>query len=938
MTVIVRGYIVPKYRQKEFKWSEKITEDKLDDIFSIFNDKVINAVKKDFKDNAGNINSIKELNDFLNLLAIRLKRIQYIDLLHGTFYSPLYEYYMHYLENHMGNGRCDTSYALYREAGIKNHVERLVKKNDVAKDDMISTGEMELLMAMPADTRIGLNTSSLVTHLISTSSIAYSIGVSEGLNEEELVIIRLISLFHDVGKIKDWVKHEMWSAEYIEHIFNDLCDHHIYESIIKKASNILREADETNRIYNIFKEADKIASEIDRVSMILNEALSDNMKKMLHEKINSFLAELGEPIVDSFDEALNKMLKYKKYWRFWNEWLSPYERIKLTEDFCKNVANICRYGEKIYHSFVSPNKVKLVRDDVYIVRVDIAGIQKYIWSNDLRSLAGGSRIVDIVVYESIPDLLINIGLPYESILSYGGGNLTFIIPKKYLNKVLSKLKGGDDGLDIKGINVRVGYVEIYNSYPYINKRLEEVLAKQKIFSDIDSLSENGLIDVSPLFRKCKLCGRNPAIHKKDSGDTMCESCTTKWYVGDLNHFRYRYNAIRDLPETKDIRMGLSKMITDGDILMFIAGHSLDESIKKRANEYRSISVVRFDANLFGMFMSTSISITDALERSIRADRATKMAINEFFEMLRKDGSLDWIRFLFGLLYVGGDDGVLILPARLAVPFSIHMIDKFYKFMGGRSTLSIGIVSAKPKHPIIPLYDSAGHILDEYAKLGGGRALTFRDCMCRTMDDLSMDYRGAVSFINMDTGRLSPHYIDLIQEYLYMDGLTLQYEESGCIYEDNIKVYTYLVSGLDSKYSDNSIFNLLNISLYPIKDKLSLQQRIDMGSLDSERNSFIGLLIDRYLLDVVFDKLSESEKDKIKNVKRFINDVISISVGGESDIRMRITYISRKDTKEEESLPSISEIIKYLVPLNGRSLIITLGDLDYIYKIIGGGIL
>ncbi len=895
---IVRGYIIPYIKDDRIVYTDIINQKMREDILNYFLKDIINKVKEDYvKRVKHKISTANDLNYFLNLLTIFIKSSLYIDQIRGIVIAPISGLYEHYILEHKKDLKCTKS--LYTEKGLREYVYMLVEK----KEKLIKKPEIEIMdtiIKMPADTRIGLNTSSLIIHLLTTSGISSAIYISKrkkDISIKELTILRLLSMFHDIGKIVEWKAHEKRSALILREIFDSKIIEERSEAweIIENVANILEGKVKENIYYEIFKEADKIASGVDRVKELVPIVLSKDKKDMLEKKIIAYLSRLGISTKGNLEDDYKQVFDD---WNFWNEFLTIEERIELTKDFCKNVSRISSNGE-IYETMISKRE-KL--EEVFVVKFDFASIQHYIKSNDLRSLMGGSRIVDIIIYASIPDLLINLGIPYECVLIFGGGNLIALIPSNKINEIREELSK----LDIPGVKINIGISPLYDSYIAINREIEKDIFNTKILSNIKP-KHNITLDI---YKKCEFCGKENAEESKYK-ESLCKKCQYKYEIGTNEYFKYRIISFFDWKIKNDY---LPLMNEKTDILFFIAGHTIKEAAKiLPIEEYKNLAIIRFDGNIIGQFMASAISITDIFERSIRIDKAVKDAINRFYNILREISEEDALRFVLGILYIGGDDGMLIVPSWLSIPLSLYLLNHYYYSLGGKSTLSLSIVGAKPKHPLIPLYDCAGHLLDRYAKDNGGRKLCYEICHSRSLDHIQNNFRGAIAFYNIDTGRLSPEYIDEILETLSKrDKVSMQYR------------HTYTLSDINEKHS---IFRLLSLAFPRKLENIDLQEI----NLDKLNEDFIKKMIKLHKI--------ESFIEAIKHRKNIINDIISINIEGESDFYLKVAYVTSKYSSELEAELGINAqtILKNLLEISESGFqSFNLADLLILIKILGGG--
>jgi CRISPR/Cas system-associated protein Cas10 (large subunit of type III CRISPR-Cas system) len=159
----------------------------------------------------------------------------------------------------------------------------------------------------------------------------------------------------------------------------------------------------------------------------------------------------------------------------------------------------------------------------------------------------------------------------------------------------------------------------------------------------------------------------------------------------------------------------------GEVMAVVAGHDFEEL--EGGMEKRDYAVLSADGNLMGAFMGTSITLTDMYERSARIDLALKKAFEEsaleLREALRKTGDNAVGKTLavlkLGLLYMGGDDTLLLLPSWLAPLVSSSLAEKFLKHMGGARGISIGIAAGPYTSPVWSLIGAARKLQEKAKK-------------------------------------------------------------------------------------------------------------------------------------------------------------------------------------------------------------------------------
>lgn len=818
------------------------------------------------------IGDAQGLNAYIDALVFYLKGLLYFDPVPGVVLSPQLALY-YYSKPRVRIP--DVLEPPYTREGLKRYIqsEDVIKLIPEAPSnrlfaDNVRNRLFECLM-FPADTRPGSNTSSLLLHLLLVSAISSCIFIEENYNPQDnlasfmgnpetqlkIAVLRLLSIFHDIGKfnIRRWHEHHKVSAETLYNIFKDFIEGEAEEIVDKAAKLISGEKIEGyEELRRMVREADKIASNIDRVQTLFPKALSQSLRSEFEGKLEEYCREKGV----GREEALWG-------WDFW-EALGFEMTLRLTEDYCRNMSSMGLDNP------IFTTEGRRVTEKLRISRLDVAGIQRFIRSNKLPALVGGSRIVDLAVYVSIPSMLTEkFRLPAETVISYGGGNITLILPSQISNTVLD----GVVETAAKELDIRLNYGSspIYDTIFKVNTTIDKEISISKFTSGWGKLSPN-------IYMKCKWCQSEYASQQEEQ---VCEKCLWKKNVGYNYHFKWKCRYIG--LEWSD-RLG-EKM------LEYIAGVERDRL--GEVSEYPAMAVVRFDGNMMSQLIASSTSITDMVERSIRVDRSIKEAFRSFLTQLKNISIEDWRRTVLGMMYMGGDDGTVILPSYLTVQFALHMASNYYRQMGYKSTLSFGIAVGKPKHPIIPLYDSAGYLLDEIAKRGS-REKAYEIHKSR-VDEPSSTFRGAIAFYTADGGVMTPDSLEHVMTIEYNSGMSSQLK----------KPYT-----LSSKGNPDSILRLLEMII----------QHLDLSKAE-EPLTTIGIL--------------KGEK-RLRDLRNSILDVMHTTLIGDTSIRIKILHAKRQ---EERGKPYTKEMVKNLLCLDQREqkLRFNLIDQYHIIKILGGGL-
>ena len=660
-------------------------------------------------------------------------------------------------------------------AGAFQAVMELI--NHIDKEEHLETVEQALLFA-PADTRPGFNTVNLITHLTLTS------GISAGLKHPPETV--LASLLHDLGKPIDPENHIEKSVEASRKILEVLVEKILSKDEMENILELIkRHHDRSSKV----READqKAAAErnLDQVESILKDKLREVASK--HRELIESESQLGNM---ERDPLTPYKIGGRAAWRFWRE-LSREEYLDLTESYVREARRKLMEGKTERTESSRPTQVEGGSREsdsrVAITLIDIRGIQSAIRRTDeLKILIATSYAIDFIVMAYIPYILSRkLGLPLPSIIYSAGGTLLLIHPSS--SKDVEKLEQVVRDLSERvnrslGINLAWATTQYVASYRELVEKLGTEVTSRKITLEHGSEPK---IQVLNFQKPCEYCGINPATPASGVEDReLCIQCAKLSEVGEKLHFKYKLGLAEEEIEGVAIRVN-GKRYTFRKLYSDRAGNELRDAISRYLIEYHAghhpqrvekertlnYAIIALDGNLMGAYILRSLSFSDVVEKSVRIDLALKRAFRETIRKIivkpvlegarevgvenpEKKAAEEAIRIYTGLLYMGGDDALLIAPAWAAIPISIGIAAHFHHYMGRSATLGIGIAAAPPKHSIWGLVESSKH-LEEKAK-AIGREITID--LWRNRDSSGI---AAVSFTYTEsTSTLTPSKISPI---------------------------------------------------------------------------------------------------------------------------------------------------------------------------------
>lgn len=697
----IRGYLTPNYieEKNELEHIKDISEET--NLVDIYLDYIKTFFKNFFKDEIDNIQDLKKFNDLYTIFT----------------YGALSYYWKNFVEKWLKE-KYD-----YEGKRLEDFMKVEFKKLRDITYDFYNT--------FPADERPGLNTSSLLIHLLATSALSSCIAEEkhhlkkESSDEnffENLQYIRTSSFFHEIGK--PLARNNVYGSSI------SLLDKHLNELFSSEILNKIKEI-----IKGLESESSSALSQYIKTGSKLSLA-----SRRLKDIVFAILKKNSPDIENYFDDM-----------EFWEKNEDKIE--DLTLEVLTSYKDVLKHQKPIELKYKENGLIALVRGDVRHIHEYTDHVLK------LEELRNASKLLDYILsVDLVYKLIEKRGVNPENIIYSSGGNIILFSPKSKVNPISESTSESDNGsltdfieqtfkTGMKdGLEMTTDYIYFYNededdfqdSFGTLYSRLAIKIGAKK--NDLRSKEIPILLGSAKI---CDSCGAQMAIEPKKYGEEtkfLCASCLYKLELKDRHDLtlEYRWPIYRDI---KDY------------LMEFISGVRFDDITRKKNDnegvEFKphKLAIINADGNLMSEFIAQSISLSDLYSRIMRISNA----IHQIFDIIenKENGflsqELDEVRFDMGKVYFGGDDILLLVPSYLAIPISLTFTKEFHKRMGRECTLSTGIFLCPNKFPIWTAISTARELLGSAKKLG-------RRC------DENINDLGVIDFQSFSSGLSVPDYI------------------------------------------------------------------------------------------------------------------------------------------------------------------------------------
>ena len=528
-------------------------------------------------------------------------------------------------------------------------------------------------------------------------------GIESDYEEQDLIaLVRVASLLHNIGKPKKYIsaskdhKSHHYTKEIIQRILSkttsSLVDKMELCKVLPQLASVHNSNDDNTKLEKIIYDADIVASAADRIYDVKGTYNDGSIVVKCNDKIFPHEIDFNAGGLRCRDTSPVIL-----------DW-----RNKESKNKPKSV-EIKNSGEKSLQLFVDntvhggplqniSNNTPHISGNIGILSIDMTGIQDFISEAEkLKMLRGGSSIVDDAL--KCATNIISKKVCKEAVLFAGGGNMLSFVPNNTRFTLCEEIKNeirniSNNGLKAAIITFEATLHEIGWEFETIIKKSQDQLVIKKNKTYKGSVLRN-------TRHVCKYCFKREETntYKKDK---MCEVCYVKIKTGYEKNSKTSEKYIPNIPglehpiELEHIGNSIAAIAIDGNMM----GRMFQQTNTPAEYTYKSQT---FSTKFEGIIKST---IKDFL--NIPKNLQLIMHKHKGEPYLGID-----------VLYVGGDDVLIIMNAKGAVRFTEMLVnniaEKFtfkLKFHNGITyknpivTISCGIAIADSKFPIYFLLNAA----------------------------------------------------------------------------------------------------------------------------------------------------------------------------------------------------------------------------------------
>ncbi len=518
----------------------------------------------------------------------------------------------------------------------------------------------EVLTGIPADTRPGMNFSSLAAHMSLSSLLAW-------LSTENSVDIpnyRLFALLHDIGKLTRPESHVQEGER-----FFDLLVERIRKDVGeggRGGPDLLSSLEEARHWvathHQVEFQPDWLASRAERGS-------PEDLENVYKEKYPSLLPLLHATAAEAAKLEADIIAQGMDY-------------AKLYEDCSKDAYDALSFkGGKAEGGSRG-----------YLYFINFKGVQRFISSfSDLRDVSAASLLVDLAVilipFATMDMMTEKSYVPLDALLVAGGGHSLLIGRGDVKPEEFARRLKDNELLKKLGIELTVSWEPFMRGEAITGYDAVERLFRRSSTDSLDVSGGYGPLSYG-LHRACDSCGVYPATRKLQVGDEtlyVCDRCFAVKGISRRRGFQARVNSTYFAPNHK-LELSVGEL---ADTMAYIAGSS--------SGEGGYVSVVSFDANDASSYFANSKTFSEYADKALLADHWIKKGFRQaLYDLLPQDEE-GAKRVLAGLQYLGGDEGLYFGPPPFTLKHVMGMVKVASEHTG--LTFKVGFLVVKADHPI-----------------------------------------------------------------------------------------------------------------------------------------------------------------------------------------------------------------------------------------------
>ena len=529
-------------------------------------------------------------------------------------------------------------------------------------------------------------------------------GIESKYEEKDLIaLLRIASLLHEIGKPKYYTspsknqESHHYTKEIIDRIMSkttsSLVDKMELRKVLPQLASVHNSSADNTKLEEIIHNADTVASAADRIYDVKGTYNDGSILVKCNDRIfpheidfdaGGLVCRDTSPVILSRGsgnkEPISAEIKN-----------SGKESVQLFVDNTIHGGPVQNINNDI------PN----FSSNIGILSLDMTGIQDFISEADkLKMLRGGSSIVNAAL--KCATKIISEEVCKEAVLFAGGGNMLSFIPNtkssldKKIEDAIQILSHG--GLKAAIITLDTPLDEIGRNFKTIMEKSQDKLVIKKNQTYKGSVLDNE----EPVCKYCFKRKEEKPCEKSIDKSKMCKVCCNKNEIGYKERFEtYKeyiptINGLERPTELEHIGNSIAAIVIDGNMMgrMFLQTNTPSEYTYKSQT---------FSTQFQGIIKFT---IKDFLNNPKN---------RQLFE--HKHEGKNYLGI--DILYVGGDDVLIIMNAKSAVRFSEMLVNNIAeKFMFEMTfqngiiyknptvTISCGIAIADNKFPIYFLLNAA----------------------------------------------------------------------------------------------------------------------------------------------------------------------------------------------------------------------------------------